>query len=362
MKKSKKTSFYFFLGGILAFIAPSFLIALSVEQTNQISKIDKEILQLAQIPLKENFSSLALDWSKTKEELFELGINALNQEHDVIKAYHIFNYLSINFKNDSYLFYLGQCYYFMGEMFYEGYIEKYYKKAYEIFTQLRKKNKKNPLYIQWNSFAAAKVGDFIRGKEQGTFSGLSYLRESVSLNDDLLDINSKNEDGLLTEAEYQIETDGVPFFGGSEKKGFQIIEKVLKQNPSNMRANLLMGKFLYSKKNNPVKAISYLFKAASLYDQKEVPQDMVHYYMRIFLEIHWVRAYSRLNNTDKMFEHLSKHLSLLPRSVSGLGFLVEYLGETKKDKPSACSVAKRLVQMHPYGKKENLVKKYCVAP
>lgn len=363
MKKSKKTSVYFFLKCILIFIAPCFLIALSVEQTSQISKRDKEILQLAQIPLLEKFSSsLALDWSKPQEELFRLGEEALNKEHDVIKAYHIFNYLSLNFKKDQYLFYLGQCYYFMGEMFYEGYIEKYYKKSYEIFTQLRKKNKKNPLYLKWNSFAAAKVGSFIKTKEQGTFSGLSYLRESVSLNDRLLKINSKDEDGLLTEAEYQVETDNIPLFGGSEKKGFQIIEKVLKNNPSNMRANLLMGKFLYSKKNHPIKAIAYLYKAATLYDQKEVAQDMVHYYMRIFLEIHWVRAYSRLKNTEQMFEHLSKHLSMLPRSVSGLGSLVNYLGEIKKDKPAACEVAKRLVQIHPYGKKENLVKKYCVAP
>lgn len=334
--------------------------AVNSSYLSRLNRKDINLMRKAGIEIKEKFRNIPINWEMGEVKLFELGKRLLDTKHDVFNAYKVFNYLALNYKKDQYMLYLGKCYFFMGELYYKGYIKTYYKKAYDIFERLTDKDDENYQYLKWHSFAAAKVGGFIRHKNRGTFSGLSYLRESVSLNDDILDdVNSKDESALLTEGEYQIETDSIPVFGGSEKKGVKIFRKVLKMYPNSLRGNLLMGKYLYKKKRKYKQALNYLLKAAKLYDSGKTPRDMEHYYMRIFLEMHLIRTYSRLNQQDKVFKHIKKHLALLPRSPSGLGALVSYLVHVKKDKANACLVAKRLVQMDPYGRKKKKMQSVC---
>jgi tetratricopeptide (TPR) repeat protein len=319
-----------------------------------------ELMKKVGITVTEKFPEIQIIWTQTEEKLYEQAEELLEVNHDVWNAYRVVNYLTLKSKKDRYLFLLGKCYYFMGEMYYEGLIRKYYQKAYDIFERLVDKDDENIEYLRWQSHAAAKVGSFIRHKERGTFSGLSYLKESISLNDDILDIKSNDLDALLTEGEYQIETDSVPIFGGSEEDGLKIYQKVLRKDPNNMRANLLMGRFYYKKKDKPWKSIPYLIKAINVYDQKKAPQDMKHYYMRIFLEVHLVRAYNEMKNYEKAWHHMKKHLAMLPRSPSGLGYLIEYTSGKYKNEPEiACLAVKRRVQMEPYGRKEGLMKRLC---
>ena len=211
--------------------------------------------------------------------------------------------------------------------------------------------------MKWKSYSAAKVGGFIRHKEDGKFSGLSYLRESVSINDDILDLYKNDEDALLTEGEYQIETDSVPVFGGKKSKGLQIYFQVYNKNPNNMRANLLLGKYYYNN-GDAKKALGFLNKAIEVYDKKWIPTNMVEYYMRIFAEMHLVRAYNLLNDQNNKWNHIQNHLSMLPRSPSGLAALVDYLAANSQKK-TACDVARRLVQMDPFGRKEGFVTQFC---
>lgn len=334
------------------------LFALDSSYLEKVHKKDLYLMQKLGIEVKESFSEININWEMGEKALFDFAKSLLENKHDVMNAYKIFNYLSLSGgAKEEYQLYLGKCLYFIGELYYEGYIEKYYRQAYDIFTRLVDKNKKNIEYLRWKSFAAAKVGGFIRHRERGKFSGLSYLKESVSLNDDILDLNKADQEAILTEAEYQIETDNIPVFGGSKEKGLKLYFQVLQKNPNNMRANLLIGKYFYEN-GNPKKSLEFLYKALEVYDKKWTFNDMLHYYMRIFTERHLVRAYSRMGDQTNSWMHLQAHLALLPRSPSGLGALYDYLMATNQKK-NACDVAKRLVELEPFGRRELNVASAC---
>ncbi|HCL56648.1 MAG TPA: hypothetical protein DHW82_06525 [Spirochaetia bacterium] len=326
---------------------------------NQAGKKDQDLLGKAGIKVLEKFENIPVDWGIGEAELFKKANSYLDEKHDLLTAFKIVSYLTLQSKKDEYMLLLGKCYYFIGEFYYEGYIRTYYQKAYDIFERLVDKNDENVDFLRWFSYASAKVGGFIKHKEGGKLDGLSYLKESVGLNDDILDINDKDEDALLTEAEYQIETDSIPLFGGTEKKGVELFHKVLSMNPNNLRVNVLLGKYLYRKKKDYANALIYLNKAVEIYQNKKCPQDMLHYYTMIFAEMHLIRVYKDLNRWADVWEHIVKHLSLLPRSPSGLKALRDYLFDVKKDKGNACEIAKRVLEMEPFGHEQDRKNQIC---
>ncbi|HOJ50492.1 MAG TPA: hypothetical protein PKW55_06765 [Spirochaetota bacterium] len=323
---------------------------------------DIETLKIAGIEVKESFKNLNINWYDSEVNLFNYGVKLLEEEHDIYNASRIFSYLTTNYKAEIYLFYLGKCYYMMAEHYYEGYNEKYYRMAYDIFEKLYDKNDKNIEYLRWYSYSSAKLGNFIRDKEKGKLSGLSYLRKSISINSDILDdFNKNDEDALITEAEYQAETDDVPIFGGSLKKAYKIIDKVLSINPNSLRANMVKGKFLYKYAKNYGESIKYLKKAIEIYDNGLVEKNIVNKYIRIFLDMHLVRVYNYIGDSANSFLHLKSHLSMLPRSISGLNALIDHLEKVEKNKSKACIVAKRLASLNPYwSKKDETIKRVCI--
>ncbi len=317
---------------------------------------DKYLMKKAGIELKEKINLNSLNKNLTYNQMFKLLKKYLNQDFDIINAFEIAQYLNQKNDLDEYKFYLAKCYYYMGELYIEGYIKKYYEKAYSILKWLIKKEYSNTEYLKWASMAAAKIGAVIRHKEKSTFSGLDYLQESNSLNRSLLrDFNANDEDALLTEGEVQIETSSIPLFGGSKKEGLKIYKKVLKKNPKSVRANLLLGKYYYKETKNYEMAIKYLKKA--IIDFNEKPLDMKNFYSRVFAEMHLVRIYGKLKDKDQQWEHLKNHLALLPRSPSGLKALLSYY---KKDKNISCDIVNRLSKMDPLRNYQDKIEKFCI--
>ncbi len=338
----------------------NFAFSITTYDIKTMKNADKKLMKKVGIKIKEKFVERRIDMSITPEKLFKQGVDLLEKKHDIFNAHKIFSYLNLNSKNDKYRFYLAKCYYFIGEFYYKGYIRKYYQKAYDILEKLSDKHENNKMYKRWHSFAAAKVGSFIKHKEKGTFSGLSFLRESVSVNDDILDdIDSKDEEALLTEGEYQIETDSVPIFGGNIETGIKIYKKTLRRYPNSLRGHILFGKYYYKEAKKYEKALHYMLKAIEIYDQKRCSHTLVNYYQRIFAEMHLVRIYGKLKDKTKQWEHTKKHLSMLPRSPSGIKALLSYFKREKKDKKVICEIAKRLVKMEPYGRKKKMMKNLC---
>ena len=320
---------------------------------------DKELLKEVGIDVIEKIASKEIDFTQDKNELLKKAQKLLHYEYDIPNALIIALFLTQDKTNHDAWFLLGQCYFFMGEFYYEGYIKKYYEKAYHIFKWLLDKKPNKIAYLKWCSFAAGQTGSFIRHQERGTFSGVGFLKESIALNDQILKLNPKDEDALVTEGEYQIESSGIPLFGGSEKKGVKIYEKVLKMNPDNVRANMLLGKYYYKKKKDFKKAEKLILKAIKSFESKKAQTNLFNYNIRISAALHLARVYHRLKNLDKKWQMISSHLIRLPRSPSGLDLLRDFLLHIKKDKPSACKVAKRLVEMDPKGQKESRMKEAC---
>lgn len=320
-------------------------------------RTDNEILSLMNIKNQEEFRVFKLSVNKTTKELLDLAITFIDKDHDILNAYKI---LSILYKkepkNPEILFHLGRCYFFMGEFYYEGYQKKYYEKAYNLFRYLLKQSPKNLAYLKFSSYAAAKTGAFIRDKKKGTFSGLSYLRESIKLNDRIREIAPSNADALLTEGEYQIESSSIPLFGGSKDKGEKLFKKVLAKHPYNLRAHLLLAKFYYRKKGKQKEAAALLENALKIYAQNKSAKNITNYYTHIFLEMHLARVYQNIKEEKKYREHLFKHLSLLPRSPSALGHLAAILAKEKNPK-GACKAARRKLEIDPYSR--DLTKAYC---
>ncbi|PKL12422.1 MAG: hypothetical protein CVV50_04475, partial [Spirochaetae bacterium HGW-Spirochaetae-6] len=168
-------------------IVPLWAGAVTPFEAMKIHEKDKEIMALAGITVVEKIENKAVDFSKNKDFLFAQARSLLEVEHDVINAYKIMSYLALNYKEDRFYALLGQCNYFLGELYFKGFIRTFYQKAYDIFDRLSDKHDENIDYLRWHSYSAAKVGSFIRHKERGKFSGLSFLKESVSVNDDILD-------------------------------------------------------------------------------------------------------------------------------------------------------------------------------
>jgi len=346
---------------ILILLIPIMVTPLDYNYIKTMNQKDIETMRIVGIDVKESFNNININWYDSEVKLFNQGIKLLEEDHDIFNAYRIFSYLATNYKNETYLFYLGKTYYCIAERYYEGYIEKYYREAYNIFEKLYDKNDKNIDYLRWYSYSSAKLGDFIRNKERGKFSGLSYLRKSISINSDILDdFNEKDEDALLTEAEYQAATDSVPVFGGSLKKAFKIVDEVLSRNPNSLRGNMIKGKFLYQYKKEYNESIKYLKKGIEIYDNGLVRKDVINNYIRIFLDMHLVRVYNSINDTKTAFIHLKNHLSMLPRSPSGLKALIAYLEDVEKNNQKACVIAKRLKKINPYWENKNeIINRVC---
>lgn len=333
--------------------------ALSIYSVKRQHKTDINIMKEAGITVSEKIINKFVNWKEGEDKLFQKALILMDIKHDVINAHKIFNYLHLTTKKDKYNFYVAKCLFFFGEMYYEGYKRSYYQKAFNIFDKLFDKYSKNVEYLRWKSFSAAKIGAFIRHKNKGTFSGVSYLKKSVSLNDDILDdFNKNDEEALLTEGEYQVESSSVPLFGGSKSKALKIYKKVLRINPNNLRAHVLLGKFYYKARKDYTKAVSYLLKGRRIYDQKRCPQDFYHYYMRLFIDVHLYRVYSRIGNKTQANYYLKEHLKKLPRTPSALGYLMSSLFEQNKNS-TACKVANRLYKLDPYKNKDSRVKNLC---
>ncbi|MDH4128907.1 MAG: hypothetical protein OEV44_09155, partial [Spirochaetota bacterium] len=181
-----------------------------------------------------------IDLNQPNDKLFEIGLDLLNNKYDIINAEKVFRHLeSKDPNNPKYQYYKGRSSFFIGEFNYFPNQRDSYDVAYAEFVKLTATYPSNTDYLLMKSYAAGRIGLFIRQKD-GLLKAFSKLMESSNLINTILAREPDHTDALLTKGEIEYEN---PL--GSKSEALKIYNYVSDKYPNNLRAKVLISKYYF---------------------------------------------------------------------------------------------------------------------
>ncbi len=273
-----------------------------------VTKIDEKLskLTLDKYIKKLDYKLADINFNQSEKELYKYGLKLLNYDFDILSAERVFRYLTDKYPNNNdYLYYAGRSIFFIGEYNYIPNIRDPYDIAYSYFTKLVNKEPNNLEYLLMQSYAAGRIGIFIRKKEGGLFSGVNKLQESKDIVDNIIEKNRSYIDAILTRGEVLYESPSI--LGGDKDEALEVYKGVLKIEPNNIRAHLLVGKW-YRNKNQRDKALKSFEKVNSIYKSGKILHRPESDQIYAFLPYNMGQIYEAKKNYDKACELYKTHL------------------------------------------------------
>ncbi len=272
----------------------------------------------------------------------------LNETYDIRGAEKVFSGLAKKYPNNpEYLYYAGRSTFFIGEYNLFPNIRDHYNIAYDYFKKALKIKPQNAKYLLMKAYALGRIGLFIRKKEGGFLSGVTELRASqkvinqIIARDDLdsqpleeLDkiMNKGNTyvEALLTRGEVYMEAPEM--LGGNKEMAIKIYKRVAEKRPNNMRAHLLLGKHYKNIGQFDLARKEYNI-AIKAYESGKAPKLPEIDRLRASLARNLGFVYWSQAKIEQAFQQFKENVKRFPASSSGhewMGHYYNHIGQKQK--------------------------------
>ncbi len=292
----------------------------------------QDSIKLDELQAKHKHKIMKIDFKQSEKELYKLGLRLLNEKYDFISAEKVFRHLLLNKPNNrDYKYYTAHSLFLIGEYNYYPNTLIPYKIAFSYLKELAKKYPYNTNYILIQSFAAGRLGAFLKDTKGLSSETIASFDEVKTLVEKILKIDPRHAEAKLTRGEIYCQSPG--FLGGSKSQCLNHFKEIKRKHPDNMRACILLARF-YRDKKQYQKAMNYFAEAAKIYkNAKKSKRTPEMYLLHITIPEHLGGIYYRQKKYKKALKSTKIHLKLRPYSASGynqLGDCYLQLGQKSK--------------------------------